>query len=82
VLTSDEEMERNLGEGRRMIVLHECDGMNVQYRYSMYYKISKYHATKPFNNCETKGIESAAYGPIGNNLKIERMRKYFFCGKI
>jgi hypothetical protein len=28
-LTSDEEMERNLGEWRRMNVLYECDGMNV-----------------------------------------------------
>ncbi len=28
-LTSDEEMERNLGEWRRMNVLYECDGMNI-----------------------------------------------------
>jgi hypothetical protein len=28
-LTSDEEMERNLGEWRRINVLYECDGMNV-----------------------------------------------------
>jgi hypothetical protein len=28
-LTSDEEMERNLGEWRRMNVLYECDGWNV-----------------------------------------------------
>jgi hypothetical protein len=28
-LTSDEEMERNIGEWRQMNVLYECDGMNV-----------------------------------------------------
>ncbi len=28
-LTSNEEMERNLGEWRRMNVLYESDGMNV-----------------------------------------------------
>jgi hypothetical protein len=28
-LTSDEEMERNLSEWRRMEGLYECDGMNV-----------------------------------------------------
>ncbi len=27
--SSDEEMERNLGEWRRVNVLYECDGMNV-----------------------------------------------------
>ncbi len=31
-LTSDEEMEKNLGDCRRMNVLYECDGMNVRTR--------------------------------------------------
>jgi hypothetical protein len=31
-LTSDEEMERNRGNWRRMNVLYECDGMNVLYK--------------------------------------------------
>jgi hypothetical protein len=29
--TGDEEMERNLSEWRRMNVLYECDGMNIQF---------------------------------------------------
>ncbi len=47
MLTSDEEMERNLGEWRRMIVLYECDGMNVQY--NMYVQYYKYQNIMPPN---------------------------------
>ncbi len=37
-LTSDEEMERNLGGWRRMNELYECDGMNVYVVLCMYQK--------------------------------------------
>jgi hypothetical protein len=45
-LTSDEEMERNLGEWRRMNVLYECDGLNVCTRI---YHINKKSGIMPPN---------------------------------
>jgi hypothetical protein len=45
-LTSDEEMERNLGEWRRMNVLYEFDGMNVCTREYKNKQKEWHHATK------------------------------------
>ena len=46
-LTSDEEMERNLGAWRRMNVLYECAGMNVCTKKYQNKQKEWHHATKP-----------------------------------
>jgi hypothetical protein len=45
-LTSDEEMERNLGDWRLDYVLYECDGMNVCTREYKNKQKKWHHATK------------------------------------
>jgi hypothetical protein len=45
-LTSDEEMERNLGEWRRMNLLYESDGLNACTR-NYHIKKKWHYATKP-----------------------------------